>query len=212
MMPLLSKKTINSILTLDFCRRFSFGRGEFGEHHESIDVLIPVRTGSTRSHLPWRCFREAMGPNHTWKWSIQKFPSVSLCGTNREQVFRLPKASRTMVCAVSLLMPNSSAINLSVSRWSCASICRTFSIISGALLVGGRPEHGSSQSFPSLRESVWTIRKHISCSRIPSRTPAPTFHAYPLQFSPICRKTLCLNITPLRCDTTSHIDYISHLH
>ena len=40
--------------------------------------------------------------------------SVSLCGTNREQIFCLP-ISWTMVCAVSLLMPNSSAINLSVS-------------------------------------------------------------------------------------------------
>ena len=41
------------------------------------------------------------------------------------------------MCAVSLLMPNSSAINIRVSRRSCASICRTFSIISGVLLVDG---------------------------------------------------------------------------
>ena len=77
-------------------------------------------------------------------------PSVSVCGTNREQIFRLPKSSRTMVCAVSFLMPNSSAINLSVSRRSCASTCRTFSIISGVLLVDDRPKHGSFSvvSFP----------------------------------------------------------------
>ena len=31
----------------------------------SIAVLIPDRTGSTRSHLP--CFPEAMDPGHTWK-------------------------------------------------------------------------------------------------------------------------------------------------
>ena len=71
-----------------------------------------------------------MDPGHTRKLNLQMFPTVllsaRLCGTNREQIFRLPKSSRTMVCAVSLLMPNSSAINLSVRRRSCASICRTF--------------------------------------------------------------------------------------
>ena len=36
--------------------------------------------------------------------------SVSLCGTNREQIFGLPKSSRTMVCAVFLIMPKFSAI------------------------------------------------------------------------------------------------------
>ena len=33
------------------------------------------------------------------------------------------------------------------------------------------------QSFSSLRESVWTIRKHIFGSRLPSLTSAPTFVA-----------------------------------
>ena len=67
--------------------------------------------------------------------------SLTLCGTNQEQIFRSPKSSRTMVCTMSLLVPNSSAINLSISRRSCgASICRTLSIISRVLLVDGRPE------------------------------------------------------------------------
>ena len=50
-----------------------------------------------------------------------------------------------------VLMPNFSAINISVSRRFCASIFLTFSIISGALLVVGRPERGSSSVvyFPS---------------------------------------------------------------
>ena len=82
--------------------------------------------------------------------------SVSLCGTNRKQVFRLP-FSRTKVCAVFFLMPNFSTIKLSVSRRSSVIICRTFSIISEVLLVDGRPERGSSSSFPSLRESVNTF-------------------------------------------------------
>ena len=42
--------------------------------------------------------------------------SMNLCGTDQEQIFRLPKSSRTMVSAVYLLMPISSAFNLSVSR------------------------------------------------------------------------------------------------
>ena len=57
-----------------------------------------------------------------------------------------------MVYAVSLLMPNSSATNLSVSRQSRVSICRTFSYNfwgSGSMadLNVAHP-----QSFPSLRE------------------------------------------------------------
>ena len=54
------------------------------------------------------------------------------------------------------------------------------------------PNVAHPQSFPSLCKSVWTIREHIFCSRFPSRTPAPTFHASPLQFSPICSITWCL--------------------
>ena len=82
--------------------------------------------------------------------------SIHLCGTNREQIFCLPKSSWTMMCAVSLLFPNSSVMNISVSLRSCA----------------------------------------------------PTFHASPLQFSPICSRTWCLHVAPLRCNTTSHTDYV----
>ena len=112
-----------------------------------IVALISDRTGSTRSHLPWRCFPEPMDHGHTWKWSLQKFPSVLISAHLWDcaaQIFRLLKSSRTMLWAVSLLMPNSSTINLSVNRRSCASIYRISSIISGVLLVDGRPECGPS--------------------------------------------------------------------
>ena len=127
--------------------------------------------------------------------------SVSLCITNREQIFHLHRSSRTVVCAVSLLIPNSFKINLSISRRSYASICRTFSIISGVLFVDGQTEHLMLSSFPSLCKSVWTICKHIFCSQFPSRTPVPTFHESPLQFSPICSRSRCLHVAPLCCDT-----------
>ena len=131
--------------------------------------------------------------------------SVSLCGTNQEQIFHLSKSSRTMVCAVSLLMHNSSAINLSVSRRSWASIYHTFWIISGVLfVVDGRPELDSSSVVPSLRESIWTISKPIFCSRLPSRTHAPTFHASPLQFSPICSRIWCLHVAHRAVTHLSH--------
>ena len=109
--------------------------------------------------------------------------SVSLGGTNIEQIFLLPISQRTMVCTVSLLIPNSAAINLSVSRRSCTRIFRSFSIISGVLSADGRAERGSSSvvSLPSLKSL--NPQKHIFCSRLPSRTPAHTFHASPLQFS-----------------------------
>ena len=134
--------------------------------------------------------------------------SVSLCCINREQIFHLLKSSWTMAYAVSLLIHNSSATNLSVSRRFCASICCTFSIISGVLLVVADLNVAHIQSFPSLRERVWTICKHIFYSWPPSRIPTPTFYMSLLQFSPICSRTWCLHIAPLPCDTTSHTDYI----
>ena len=134
--------------------------------------------------------------------------SVNLCGTNREQIFRLRKSPWTMVCAVTLLMPNSSAINLSVSRRFWASICRTFS------------DHfwGSACRWPTRK---WLILSRIlpfekvfepfvnafSAHGFP-RTPAPILHASPLKFSPICSRIWCLHVAPLRCDTTSHTDYV----
>ena len=104
-----------------------------------------------------------------------------------------------MVCAVSLLTPNSSAINLSVIRQSSACICRTFSM---AEMNVAHP-----QSFlPFARAFASFV--NIFCSRLPSRTPAPTFHVTSLQFSPICSSTWCLHVAALRCDTTSHTDYV----
>ena len=132
--------------------------------------------------------------------------SVSVCGTNREQIFRLPKSSRTMVC--SLLMPNCSAINLSVSRRSCATFDALSRSFLGFCLSMAVPNVAHPRSLPYLREIVWTIRRHIFCSRLPYRTPAPTFHEYPLQFSAICSRTWCLHVALLSCDTTSHSDYV----
>ena len=161
----------------------------------STAAWIPDRTGSTMSH-PVTMVRRKDG---SWSHMVMKSPevsmrfafcsSVSLCGTNREQIFRLHKSSRAMLCTVPLLMPNSSAINHKVTRRSCASICRTRSIMSGVLLVDGRPERGSSSvvSFPSRKRL--NRRKHIFCSRLPSRTLAPTFHASPSPFSLICSRT-----------------------
>ena len=133
------------------------------------------------------------------------YSSVSLWDTNRGQIFRLPKSSRTMMCAVSLLMPKSSAINLRVSRRSCTQHLSHF-LHHFLRSVCWWPTH--PQSFPSLRESVWTISKHIFCSRLPSHTRAPTFHETPLLFSPICSRTWRLQVAPLRYDTTSHTDYV----
>ena len=62
------------------------------------------------------------------------------------------------------------------------------------------PNVAYPQSFPSRRENVWTIRKHVFCSRLPSRTSAATFHVSPLQFSSIfswLRSTGCSRFTML---------------
>ncbi|GBN72407.1 hypothetical protein AVEN_209154-1 [Araneus ventricosus] len=58
-----------------------------------------------------------------------------------------------MLLTLSRLIFNSSAIILKDSRRSSASIRRTRSMLSGVVLVGGRPERGSSltSSFPSLK-------------------------------------------------------------
>jgi hypothetical protein len=88
---------------------------------------------------------------------------------------------------MSLLMPNSSTINRKVTRRSCASICRTCSIMSGVLL-DGQPDRGSSSvvSFPSRK--------------LPSRTLAPTFYASPSPFSLICSRTWVYSL--LHCTVT----------
>ena len=127
--------------------------------------------------------------------------SVNLCGINREQIFRLPKSSRTMVYAVSLLTSNSSAINLGVSRRLVPAFLAHSRSFLGFCLSMADSNVAHPQSFPSLRESVWTIRKHLFCSRLPSHTPAPTFHASPLQFSLICSRNL-LYICMLHCAVT----------
>ncbi|GBN41724.1 hypothetical protein AVEN_233976-1 [Araneus ventricosus] len=58
-----------------------------------------------------------------------------------------------MLLTLSRLIFNSSAIILKDSRRSSASIRRTRSMWSGVVLVGGRPERGSSltSSYPSLK-------------------------------------------------------------
>ena len=50
--------------------------------------------------------------------------SVRMCGRNREQIFRLPKSSQTMVCAVSLLTPNSSTDTL---KYQSRTLCQHLS-------------------------------------------------------------------------------------
>ena len=51
-------------------------------------------------------------------------------------------------------------------------------------------------------------QKHIFCSRLPSRTLVPTFHASPSPFSLICSRTWCSLVAPLHCDATSHTDHV----
>ena len=107
--------------------------------------------------------------------------SVNLCGTNREQIFRLPKSSWTMVCTVSLLMSNSTAINLNVSHRSCANLCRTFSIIT---FVNTFSAHG----FPPV---------HLQVHFTGLRCSFPQF---------VAERDVC---TLLHCVvTTSHTDYV----
>ena len=175
----------------------------------SITVLIPDRTGRTKYHLQWY-FPEAVAPGHRWKWSLHQFRFLFDCELVRHKSGAdLPLTQIIADDGVRRVLVNIQFLrNLSVSHWSCVSICRTFSIISGVCLSMADRKVAHPQLFPSLRESIWTIRKHIFCSRLPSRTPAPTLHASPLQFSPIYSRTWCLHVVPLRCDTTSYTDYV----
>ena len=62
------------------------------------------------------------------------------------------------------------------------------------------PNVAHPQSFPSLHKSIWTIRKHIFCSQLPSHTTAPTFHISLLQFSQLVAELdVC---TLLHCTVT----------
>ena len=201
-MPLLSKKAINSVLTFDFCRRlFFFALGKSVNALPSISVLIPDRTGSTRSHLSWRCFykqwilvthgNEVSRSFHPFLLSARLWARATQIGSR----FSAYPNHRGWWCPPVLVKAISSAINLSVSRRSCASICRTFSIISGVLLVDGRPERGSSSVVSIPSQKCFNRSKHIFCSWLPSRTPDEHFTrlcSFP-QFD-VCTLLHCINI------------------
>ena len=156
-----------------------------------------------------------MDPGHTWKWSLQKFPSVLL-------------SARLWVCAAQIGITCSAYPNHCgwwCAPWLCscqippqsiltsvADLVPAFVTLSrlfmGFCLSMADPNVSHPQSFPSLRDSVWIIRKHIFCSQFSSRTPVPKFHASPLQVSPICNRTWYLHVALLRCDITSHTDYV----
>ena len=78
----------------------------------------------------------------------------------------------------------------------------------GFCLLAANPNVAHPQLFPSHRKSIWTSRKHIFCSRLPSCTLAPKFHASPSLFSLICSWTWFSLVAPLHCDHTSHTDYV----
>ena len=69
------------------------------------------------------------------------------------------------------------------------------------------PNMAPPQSFPSLRENAWTIHKHILCSQLPSRIPAPKFHAVRCSFPQfvadldICTLLHCAVTLPLTLTT-----------
>jgi len=62
--------------------------------------------------------------------------------------------------------------------------------------------------FLPVAKAFEPVVKHIFCSRLPSRTLAPTFHVSPLPFSLICSRSWCSLVAPLHCDPTSHTDYV----
>ena len=142
---------------LGFLQMTFFGHGKVSEHATDCHFdsgLIPTGLISHDYvfHKQWILVtygNEAFRSFHPFCFLLV----CELVRPNQEKIFRLPKSSRTMVCAVSFQMPNSSTINLSVSHRYCASICHTFSIISGVLFVDGRPERGSTSviSFPSQK-------------------------------------------------------------
>ena len=177
----------------------------------SIAVLIPDRTDNTLSHLPWRYFPETMDPGHTWKWSFHPFCSLPVCRLVRyKSEADLPLNQIIADNGVHRVLANARFLRNQSYRQSpiLLSAFVTFSrSFLGFCLSMADPNVAHPQSFSSLCESVWTIRKHIFCSRLPSR-PAPTFNASLLQFSPICSRTWCLHLALLRCHSTAHTDYV----
>ena len=161
MTPLLLKKAINSVLTMDFCRRwwttchwlpFSFrielvapGLISCGDVFQKQWILVTHRNEVSRSFHPF-CFLLVL-----WACAAQIGSRTSGFPNHRGRWCAIPPQS-----------------NLSVSRRSCASIGRTFSIISGVLLVDGRPERGSSSV-------VWTIRKYYLFVPMPTHCTITRF-------------------------------------
>ncbi|GBM68944.1 hypothetical protein AVEN_205284-1 [Araneus ventricosus] len=113
-----------------------------------------------------------------------------------------------MLLTLSRIIFNSSAIILKDSRRSSASIRRTHSMLSGVLLVGARPELGSSltSSFPSL--------KRLNHSKTHFLLTASTFNniscvSVSVAVLPDLKQNLMFTRCSFRIDAPSHTDSLN---
>ena len=124
--------------------------------------------------------------------SLSFYSAVRLWGIKCEQLFRFPRSSRTMMLTVSLLIPNSSAINRSVIRRflalseSCHQFCWWTDDRSVIHLL----------PTPSRPWIVWTSRKHTTCWPLLLHTHESASHVSRLPSSLTWNRTSCSLVAP----------------
>ena len=147
-----------------------------------------------------------MDLGHTWKWNFHLFCFLFVCELVRHKSGA--NLSFTQIIAddvVRWVLANAKLLHNLSWRQSpilCQHLSHFLDHFGGFACQWLTRMWLNPQSFPSLCKNVWTIPKHIFCSRLPYRTLAPTFHVSLLQFSLICSRTWCLHVATLRCDTT----------
>ena len=182
MMPLLSKMAINSVLTLDFLQMtLSWSLGKLVNTMPSIAILILDRTDSIRSHLPWLCFPKVTHRNEVFR-SFHPFCFLLVCELVQHKLeadFPLTQiivddGVHHVLANAQYLCNQSPIFCQHLSRFlnhlwvsACRWLTWTWLILSSFL-----PFAKAFEPFVN-----------ISCSQLPSSTPAPTFHVSPLQFS-----------------------------
>ena len=199
MMPLLSNKAVNSVMILDF---WSWG-SHWTPHHQlpfwfRIILVAPVLISHDVFQKQWILVRHGSEVSR----SFHPFCFLLVC----ELVWH--KLGTDLPLLWMMVYAVSSAINLSINCRSCASICRTLldhfwgsacqwpnrtRLILSRFLPFAKVFEPFVNMFSAYGFPPVHLHQHFICLRC----SFPQFVA-----------ELCLHVAPLRCETTSHTDYV----
>ena len=148
------RETIIMVFTLGLLMRAFFGWGKLFVCHSSLCRLVSVSLSNTHDSSSVITLCKKFGsisslPSKSWQISNRfAFPSTDkFFGTNFAQIFRMCKCSVRILWTAFIFKPVSSAIILTLNRWSFAITARTTSTFWLFVDEIGLPERGSSSTF-----------------------------------------------------------------